>query len=215
MLWRGPSGSRDVHACMVGSNPLVVNFFVCLFNFLSKILGIGENAMERSVWVSGRCMHGGFKCTVGLMPIGGQQSREMRESEEDEGEYDSEDCKVLLSSDSESSVSEKSIKDGSRLPLKHRGSATSQSTVNALDSTQGIIINENERMVWGMFDIEGGSKMESCGCRAEERTKKTEYHSRHRSHRSGHKFEERHFMSRSRSSVRCSPPRSGESDKCH
>ncbi len=111
----------------------------------------------------------------------------------------------------ESSVT--NFRDGSRLALKHRGSTTSQSTVNAPASTQGIIIDENERWVWRMFAIEGGSKMESHGCKAEERTKKTEYHSRRRSHRSGHKFEERLYASQSRSSVRCSPSCHRESDK--
>ncbi len=126
------------------------------------------------------------------------ESREAQESKEEEDrdrDEDSPDCRIVSSSDSKSQVSERSVKDGSRLAHMHRGSATSQSTVNASASAQGIIINENERRVQGMFDIESGSRKESHGRRAEERIKKTEYHSRHRSHRSDYEFEECLFMS--------------------
>ncbi len=80
--------------------------------------------------------------------IADSESREMRESEE-EGEYDS--------------------GNGSRLAAMRQEFATSQLTVNASASAQGIVIDENERRIWRMFDTGGGSKMKSHRHTAEER----------------------------------------------
>ncbi len=139
---------------------------------------------------------------------------EPEEVEEGEEVDSLEDCRILSSSDSKSLISEQSTIDGSRRAHQQRGSAASKTTVNAPVSSLSIIIDEKEKEGKGMFDVGDSDNMEPRRWRAEETLEKTEHHSRCRSHRSGHEFEERHYESQSRSSIRCSPPHHGESDTC-
>ncbi len=122
------------------------------------------------------------------------EPEEVQEGEEEEDRASS-DCRIISSSDSESLISEQSIVDGSRKARQRRGSAASQTTVNAPGSSLSIIINEKERKRQGMFDVGDSDNREPRRWQAEEKTEKSEHRSRHCSYRHGLEFEECRYES--------------------